>query len=180
MRRRTADLWYDATCVARARWFLRHADELDGRVRVQGTPRVVNNGRMIIGHKARFDSRLATLELVADSGGVLEIEERAFINFGCNIAASELIRIGAYSQLGPYCMLMDNAYHHVEPELRHERPPSKPIILERNVWLGARTIVLPGVTIGHDSCIGAGSVVTKDIPPRTLAAGVPAKVIRSI
>ena len=97
-----------------------------------------------------------------------------------NIAATKLIRIGAYSLLGPYCMLMDNSYHFVEPERRLERPESQPIILEPNVWLGARTIVLPGITIGEDSCVGAGSVVTKDVPRRTFVAGVPAQTIRSL
>jgi acetyltransferase-like isoleucine patch superfamily enzyme len=77
-------------------------------------------------------------------------------------------------------MLMDNAYHFVVPERRLERPESRPIILERNVWLGARTIVLPGITIGEDSCVGAGSVVTKDVPPRTFVAGAPAQHVRSL
>jgi acetyltransferase-like isoleucine patch superfamily enzyme len=59
-------------------------------------------------------------------------------------------------------------------------PPSRPIILEENVFLGARVIVLGGVTIGRDSVIGAGSVVTRDIPPGVIAAGNPAKVIRAL
>jgi acetyltransferase-like isoleucine patch superfamily enzyme len=54
----------------------------------------------------------------------------------------------------------------------------EPIILEDRVWLGNRSIVLKGVTLGHDAVVAAGSVVTKDVPPRTVVAGVPAKVIR--
>jgi maltose O-acetyltransferase len=77
-------------------------------------------------------------------------------------------------------MLMDNAFHRLEPERRNEVPPSAPIVIGNNVWLGARTIVLPGVTIGHDSVIGAGSVVTRDVPPRTLSAGVPARPIKNL
>ena len=180
MARSLAEVWYHAKGLGRAQWYLRSADELGGRVRLQGTPRVVNLGRMTIGYKARFDSVATPIELVTEAGALLEIEERVLINFGCNIAATASIRNGAYSQLGPFCMLMDNAYHHVEPELRHQRPESKPIVLERNVWLGARTIVLPGVTIGEDSCVGAGSVVTKDVPPRSLFGGVPAKLIRAL
>jgi maltose O-acetyltransferase len=180
MARSVSELWYHAHTMARARWHLRRADQLGSMVRLRGTPRVVNDGTMIIGHKVRLDSRAAAIELVAESGGTLELEERVFVNFGCNLAASKLIRIGARSLLGPYCMLMDNAYHSIDPDRRDERPDSEPIVLEPNVWLGARTIVLPGVTIGRDSCIGAGSVVTKDVPPRTLAAGVPAKPIRTI
>ena len=77
-------------------------------------------------------------------------------------------------------MMLDNDFHRVEPERRLERPPSKPIIVEDNVWIGARVIVMAGVTVGEDSCVGAGSVVTSDVPPRTLAAGVPARVIREL
>ena len=180
MGRSVSELVYHANGVARARWFLRHADVLGARVRMLGTPRVVNHGRIVIGYKARFDSVAAPIELVAEAGALLEIGERTFINFGCNIAATSSIRIGAHSLLGPYCMLMDNAYHRIEPDRRDERPESAPIVLGRNVWLGARTIVLPGVTIGEDACVGAGSVVTKDVPPRSFVAGVPARVIRSL
>jgi acetyltransferase-like isoleucine patch superfamily enzyme len=180
MTRMIADVWNQGRAVARARWYLRDADVLGAKVRLQGKPRVINQGRMMIGDKVRLDSTAATLELVTEPNGVLDVEDHVFLNFGCNIAATKLIRIGAYSLLGPYCMLMDNSYHCVEPERRLERPESKPIILERNVWLGARTIVLPGITIGEGSCVGAGSVVTADVPPRTFVAGVPTRVVRAL
>ena len=90
------------------------------------------------------------------------------------------MRIGADCHIGPYTMMLDNDFHRVEPERRLERPPSKPIIVEDNVWIGARVIVMSGVTVGQDSCVGAGSVVTCDVPPRTLAAGVPARVMREL
>ncbi len=77
-------------------------------------------------------------------------------------------------------MLMDNAYHTIDPCRRNEVPPTRPIVIGDEVWLGARVIVLPGATIGSQSVIGAGSVVSGDVPPRSLAAGVPCKVIRSI
>ena len=173
-------VWNQGRAVARARWYLRDADSVGSRVRLQGKPRVINRGRMLIGQRVRLDSTAATLELVTEADGVLDVEDHVFLNFGCNIAATKLIRIGAYSLLGPYCMLMDNSYHCVEPERRLERPESQPIILEPNVWLGARTIVLPGITIGEGSCVGAGSVVTKDVPRRTFVAGVPAQTVRSL
>ncbi|MEI6212126.1 MAG: DapH/DapD/GlmU-related protein [bacterium] len=72
---------------------------------------------------------------------------------------------------------MDNDYHSVED--RRQPGVSAPIILGCNVWLGVRVIVLKGVTIGDNAVIGAGSVVTHDIPANSLAAGVPARVIRS-
>ena len=61
-----------------------------------------------------------------------------------------------------------------------ERPESGPAVLEENVWLGARVIVMAGVTIGADSAVGAGSVVTRDVSPGSVAAGVPARVVRDL
>ena len=78
-------------------------------------------------------STIATTELAV--AGTLEIGERTFINYGCSIGASHLIRIGARCSLGPFAMLMDNDFHRLEPERRDERPELKPIILEENVWL---------------------------------------------
>lgn len=173
-------VWHNGRSVLRARWYLRHADHVGARVRLQGRPAVTNNGRMIIGQRVRLFSTIATLELVADQGGLLEIGERTFVNSGCSIAATELVHIGADCQIGPHTMLLDNDFHRVEPERRLERPPSGPIIIEDNVWIGARVIVTSGTTVGRDSCVAAGSVVTTDVPPRTLVAGVPARVIRSL
>ena len=173
-------VWDNGRSVVHARWYLRHADEVGTRVRLAGRPAVTNLGRMVIGERVQLVSTIATLELVADEGGLLEIGERTLVNFGCSLVATKLVRIGAHCHIGPYTMMLDNDFHRVEPERRLERPPSKPIIVEDNVWIGARVILMSGVTVGKDSCIGAGSVVTSDVPPRTLAAGVPARVIREL
>jgi acetyltransferase-like isoleucine patch superfamily enzyme len=173
-------LWRNGRAVVNAKWYLRQVDEVGERVRMRGRPMITNRGRMIIGQRVQLVSTVATLELVTEKKGTLEIGERSLVNFGCSLVATELVRIGPQCQIGPYTMMLDNDYHRVEPERRLERPPSKPIIVEENVWIGARVIVMSGVTIGKDSCIGAGSVVTSDVPPRTLAAGVPARPIRTL
>ena len=77
-------------------------------------------------------------------------------------------------------MIIDNAFHRLEPDRRMERPESGPAVLEENVRLGARVIVMAGVTIGADSAVGAGSVVTRDVSPGSVAAGVPARVVRDL
>ena len=174
------EIWHNGWAVLRARWYLRHATRVGPRVRLWGRPSVQNRGTMIIGDRARLVATVACLELVAQAGGTLEIGEGAFINYGGSIAASQLVRIGPRCSIGTHVIMMDNDFHRLEPERRDERPLSAPIILEENVWLGARVIVLRGVTIGAGSAIGAGSVVTRDIPPRSLAVGAPAKVIRSL
>jgi acetyltransferase-like isoleucine patch superfamily enzyme len=173
-------VWDNGRAVLNARWSLRKADEVGDRVRLRGRPAVTNRGRMVIGRRVQLVSTIATLELVSDAGGLLEIGEATLVNFGCSLVATDLVRIGADCHIGPYTMMLDNDFHRVEPERRLERPPSRPIIVEDNVWIGARSILMSGVTIGRDSCVGAGSVVTGDVPPRTLVAGVPARTIREL
>lgn len=171
----------DALAVVRARFYLRRADRVGPKVRVWGRPRVrVWRGHLVVGDRVMIVSTTATTELTVDMGGTLEIGDGVYINYGCSIMATELIRIGPRCSIGTHAILMDNDFHRIEPERRNERPESRPIVLEENVWLGARVTVLGGVTIGAGSAIGAGSVVTRDIPPRSVAVGLPARVIRSL
>lgn len=163
-----------------AMWRLRGAEELGDRVRVWGRPSVAAHGRLVVRPRVQIISTVATTELVVFAGGLLEIGERAYINYGCSIAASQHISIGPRCSIGTHVMMMDNDFHRIEPERRDERPESRPIVLEENVWVGGRSIILAGVTIGADSAVGAGSVVTADVPPRTVVAGTPARVIREL
>ena len=163
--------------VLLGRWHLRHCTRVGSLPRVYGRPRITNLGEIVIGDKFRFFSNTVTSEMVAYSGGRLEIGSGVFINYGASLSAHQLVSIGDGCQLGSYACLMDNDYHRVED--RTKPGESKPIILGRNVWLGVRVIVLKGATIGENTVIGAGSVVTRDIPANCLAAGMPAKVIRT-
>ena len=72
------------------------------------------------------------------------------------------------------------AGHPVEPRIRRRYITAAPIVVETNVWIGAAASIMPGVTIGADSVVAAGAVVTRDVPPATLVAGVPARVVREI
>jgi maltose O-acetyltransferase len=112
--------------------------------------------------------------------GLLEIGERTYINYGTSIGAMEHVAIGARCNIGSDVIILDNPLHRLEPERRLERPPSDPVRIEDDVWLGSRVIVLPGVTIGEGCAVGAGSIVTKSLPARTLSVGVPARVIGSV
>lgn len=179
-RDRFAFLAKSSRSVLSARLWLRHADHVGARVRLRGRPYVSNWGRMVIHDRVQLVSTVVPLELVTTGDGLLEIGERTLVNYGTSIAASELVRIGPDCLIGTYTLLMDSDFHRLEPERRMEAPDAAPIILERNVWLGARVIVLKGVTIGAGSVIAAGSLVTHDVPPRCLAGGMPAKVLRRL
>lgn len=164
--------------VVMAKAYLRHCSHVGSLVRVWGKPKVRNKGVIIVGDKVRIVSTTVPSEFVTYPGGRLEIGNQAYINYGASIAAHDLIRIGNNCIIGTYALILDNDYHQMDEHC--QLPASKPVILEDGVWLGDRVIVLKGVTIGRGSAVGAGSVVTRDIPPGCVAAGVPARVIRKI
>src|SRR5688572_10454147 len=129
---------HDAQAVLGARWFLRQATRVGSRVRVWGVPEVSNDGTLVIGERVRLVSTIAKLEIAVGAEGRLEIGDSTFINYGCSIAATELVSIGRSCNIGTYVIMMDNDFHRLEPERRTERPPSAPIVLGDNVWVGAR------------------------------------------
>jgi maltose O-acetyltransferase len=115
-----------------------------------------------------------------DYGWNITLGERAFLNFNCVILDCAPVTIGALTQIGPAVQLCA-ATHPVSPEERADGVElAKPISIGRNVWIGAGAVVGPGVAIGDDAVIGAGSVVLRDVPARSVAAGVPCRVLRSI
>lgn len=118
--------------------------------------------------------------LFVDYGSYITIGAGTFINYNLTALDVAPITIGKDCQLGPNVQLLTPT-HPVEPQPRRDKlEGAKPIVLEDNVWLGGGVIVLPGVTIGENSVVGAGAVVTKDIPANSIAVGNPARVVRSI
>ena len=115
-----------------------------------------------------------------DYGYNLSLGPQAFINYGGVVLDCAPVRIGEKTQVGPRVQLLA-CDHPRDPELRRQdRELAFPISIGANVWIGGGAIVCPGVSVGDDSIIGAGSVVTRDIPPGVIAVGVPARVIRSL
>jgi acetyltransferase-like isoleucine patch superfamily enzyme len=159
-----------------ARLRLRQATSLGRRVTLRGNPAVTNEGRMTIGNSVRLVSTVARLELVTLSTGYLDIGDNVFINYGSSLVSSAYVRIGNDCLIGTHVTVMDCDFHRVEDKAWDTT--GEPIVIEDRVWLGNRSMVLKGVRVGHDSVVAAGSVVTHDVEPRTLVAGVPAKVIR--
>jgi maltose O-acetyltransferase len=118
--------------------------------------------------------------LRVDYGFQLHVGPRTFANWGLVAADVGRIDIGADVQIGPNVQLLTPT-HPIDPDQRRDKwEAAEPIIIGDNVWLGGGVIVCPGVTIGADTVVGAGSVVVKDLPARVVAVGNPARVIRSI
>jgi acetyltransferase-like isoleucine patch superfamily enzyme len=114
-----------------------------------------------------------------DGGRNLRFGRNVFVNHGCTAMDFGGIDIGDDVMLGPNVQLISSG-HPVDPATRRSRITMAPIHIERGVWIAAGATVLQGVTVGEDAVVAAGAVVTKDVPPRTLVAGVPAKVIRTL
>jgi maltose O-acetyltransferase len=117
---------------------------------------------------------------LCDYGYNIRLGRNCFINYNCVFLDCALIEIGDDLQMGPAVQLY-TAYHPLDRETRSAGLEyAKPIRIGSGVWIGGDAIVLPGVTIGDGVVIGAGSVVTRDVPPNALALGNPARTIRSL
>ncbi len=113
-----------------------------------------------------------------DCGKNINIGKGVFINAGCRFQDQGGITIGDGALIG-HNVVIATLNHAFEPENRGDMIPA-PVVIGKRVWVGSNSTILPGVTIGDNAIIGAGSVVTKDIPANMIAAGNPAKVIKSI
>lgn len=106
--------------------------------------------------------------------------KRVYANFNLTLVDDSHIYVGDYTMIGPNVTIA-TAGHPILPELREKNYQYNiPVHIGKNCWLGAGVVVLPGVTIGDNTVIGAGSIVTKDIPANVVAVGNPCKVLREI
>ena len=115
-----------------------------------------------------------------DYGKNLFLGSNITINYNVTILDIRKVTIGDYTMIGPGT-LISTVGHTLSPKGRRSHASfAKPINIESDVWIGGNVVILPGITIGRGSVIGAGSVVTKDIPPFSVAVGSPARVIKTI
>ena len=114
-----------------------------------------------------------------DYGAHIHLGTRVFFNFNCVVLDVCEVRIGSYTLFGPAVQIY-TATHPMDARLRRSQEAGKPITIGDDVWVGGGALVMPGVTIGSRAVIGAGSVVTKDVPDDVFAAGNPCKVIRTL
>jgi maltose O-acetyltransferase len=118
--------------------------------------------------------------LYCDYGYQLRVGARTFVNFGLVALDVAVITLGDDVQIGPNVQLLTPT-HPVEPEPRRAKwEAAQPITIGDNVWLGGGVIVLPGVSIGENTVVGAGAVVTRDLPANVVAVGNPARVVRRL
>lgn len=114
-----------------------------------------------------------------DYGSNIHLGERVFFNFNCVVLDVCRVTVGDFTLFGPAVQVY-TATHPMDAVLRRTQESGKPIAIGSDVWVGGGAIICPGVTIGSRSVIGAGSVVTRDVPPGVFAAGNPCRVIRDL
>ncbi len=141
---------------------------------------LLRSGRLEIGEGSLLEPGVW---ITGGDRGRIRIGAGVFLNQGVMIAATDLVEIGDHCMLANGAFVTDADHRHDDPTrpITWQGFTSKgPTRLGDNVWLGANVVVTSGVTIGSRSVIGANSVVTRDIPPGTIAAGAPAKVLKEI
>ncbi len=146
-------------------------------VSVNGKPIIGNAGQMIFGDEVRIWSTIVQAKLYTGRKGKLIVGRNSRLN-GVHIDVRELVHIGENVRIAPYTIILDSDLHDVKDHFSDGI--SKPIYIEDDVWLATRCTILKGVRIGKGSVVATGAVVTKDIPPYCVAAGVPARVIKKI
>jgi FkbH-like protein len=168
------DAYYVAEAAA-GRMLLAGCDSVGAWTRVTGRPRVENRGRIEIGSRTKLVCDFAPVELRTGPGGRIHIGDQGAINFGTAISAARSVEIGDRASIGPYCLISDVDLGDLDAA---DPARAEPVHIGDGVWLASRVTVLPGSRIGDGAVITAGSVVAGEIPPRVVAGGNPARVLR--
>ena len=133
-------------------------------------PSISNKGRIEVGNCAFY----AGVRIECWEGAEVHIGTGTYLNRGVEIVAAQYVAIGRDCKIARDVIIMDTDQHALPTgELRVQ-----PVVIGDRVWIGARAMILKGVTIGNDAVIGAGSVVTKDVPAGAVVGGVPARRLR--
>ncbi|GAB4002827.1 sugar O-acetyltransferase [Spirosoma daeguense] len=111
-------------------------------------------------------------------GRFIQLGKNVFINHACSFLDIGGIRIEDDVQIGPRVNLTSEN-HPLDPTDRQTLIP-RPVVIKRNAWIGAGATILPGITVGENAVVAAGAVVSRDVPPNTVVAGVPAKVVKTL
>jgi carbonic anhydrase/acetyltransferase-like protein (isoleucine patch superfamily) len=161
-----------------ARFVLRSVGGKGQGVRVNGACRITNDGSMSLGSGSVLRGIPTAVELATGPKGNLQIGNDTLINSGASICAYGHLSIGDRVLISPYVMIIDTSFHDLYE--RHVLPDPLPIVIEDDVWIGAKATVLPGVRIGRGAVISAHALVTRNVEPFTVVGGVPAVEIAKL
>lgn len=150
-----------------------------------GSPYLYGDLRIRVGSNCKINGRTSFVAGKVFDAPTLEIGDHSYIGFGVVISVSRKVTLGRHVRLADGVFITDNPGHPLDASSRRNNEPVeassvKPVVIEHDVWLGTRVIVLAGVHIGAGTVVGAGSVVSRDLPAGVLAVGNPARPIRNL
>jgi acetyltransferase-like isoleucine patch superfamily enzyme len=171
-----------ALIINRAYWllltsfYLRSAETGKG-VLCRQKPSLHVKGKLRINNGVRIWSSIQPTRLSVFRGAELEIGSGTYIN-GARISAKSQVVIGSNCTIAPEVLIMDSDFHDLADQTKEGL--SAPIIIENNVWIATRAIIMKGVTIGQHAVVAAGAIVTKDVAPYSIVGGNPARTIKQL
>jgi len=145
---------------------------LDSSVVILGPAEVHGTGNLSLGCGLLL---YRDLHLETQGQGRIEIGDSTVISRGTHIVSFAEVRIGEGAMIGEYVSIRDANHNIGSGPIRRSGHTAAPIVIGRNAWIGRGAAILPGVTIGDDAVVGANSVVTRDVPPRAVVGGAPAR-----
>lgn len=149
---------------------------LHPRVKIRNT-----NGKLTLGSLTEVHENVViSMAGTSENKAQITVGKRTSIWYGTVISAKQSVTIGDNCAISWNCTIIDNDMHEIVELTGEARSGTKGVSIGNNVWIGANSMILKGVTIGDGAVVGAGSIVTKDVPPRTLVLGIPAKPVREI
>lgn len=164
------------TSLVLTQFYLRKSEKGSG-VLCRKKPSLHLRGRLKLGNDVRFWSNIHPSRISVFKGATMEIGDGSIIN-GSRISAKNKIIIGKNCSIAPEVTIMDSDFHEVGAF--EKESTARPVIIGDHVWIATKAIILKGVTVGDHAVIAAGAIVTKDVPPYTVVAGNPARIIKEI
>jgi len=159
-----------------AKYYLRKFTRVGKFPSVNGIPMIRSKGKVFLGDRVRIWSVFTQAKILVGKDAVLTIGHNSRLN-GVHIGVRKKVVIGNNVRIAPYTIILDSDFHEIGNHFSEEGKTAG-IIIKDNVWLATRCTILKGVTIGENSVVAAGAVVTRNVPPNTVVAGIPAKVIK--
>jgi acetyltransferase-like isoleucine patch superfamily enzyme len=166
--------------------FRSRCESVGKRFRMEQLPYLVGRGRIVLGEGVRLSGKPAFgFSNCHDDSPVLTVGDHSFIGHGCTFTVGRSVTVGARCLLARDVKVYDLDGHPLDAARRAagERPDQddcRPVTLGDDVWVGTGALILKGVTVGDRSVVGAGSVVTGDVPPDVVVAGNPARVVKRL
>jgi carbonic anhydrase/acetyltransferase-like protein (isoleucine patch superfamily) len=146
----------------------------------QGRGRLVIEDGVSLGYGLAGAINKAILLQPREPGSEIILGKQCAVMNGCELIARTAIRVGERTLIGPHTWIVDADFHGLAPEQRYAPGKTAPVIIEENVWIGAKVIILKGVRIGANAVVAAGCVVSSDVAAGAIVAGNPMQVIGSV